>query len=439
MIPMSRLRLIISALLLVVGSGSIPAAPILEAKPASDYFEKFHPLKAPEPTGLILKKGDRLAICGDSITEQKMYSRILETYLTVCMPELEITARQYGWSGERAGGFLSRMTNDCLRFHPTVATTCYGMNDHEYRPYQTRIGNTYWDKSMAIIQAFKANGVRVIHGSPGTVGKMPSWVKTASGTVEDLNINLCQLRDIGIAISHREQVGFADIFWPMLTSGHAAQQIYGTNFMITGKDGVHPGWAGQTEMAYAFLKALGCGGQIGTLNLNLGSGKLKTTEGHQVISSKDGRYELKSDRYPFCATGRMGDDNSIRSGMALVPFNQELNRFILRAKGGKSMNYKVTWGTNSKVYSAEALARGVNLAEDFAENPFSEAFRKVDEAVSAKQAYETKQIKEVFHGPEGKKDMEAAVKRTEGERTILASAIHQAFVPVTYTLAVEIQ
>jgi len=41
-------------------------------------------------------------ICGDSITEQKMYSLIIESYLTACVPELKITARQYGWGGETA-------------------------------------------------------------------------------------------------------------------------------------------------------------------------------------------------------------------------------------------------------------------------------------------------------------------------------------------------
>ena len=88
-------------------------------------FSNFHPKKAPEPTAPVLQKGDRLAICGDSITEQKMYSRIIETYLTVAQPQLAISVRQFGWSGETASGFLARMTNDCLRFKPTVATTCY--------------------------------------------------------------------------------------------------------------------------------------------------------------------------------------------------------------------------------------------------------------------------------------------------------------------------
>src|SRR5882762_7278122 len=212
-------------------------------------LEKSKLLKAPKPSGLVLRQGDRLAICGDSITEQKMYSRIMEDYLTMCVPDLQIEVRQYGWSGERAPGFLARMTNDCLRFKPTVATTCYGMNDHEYRPYEDRIGKTYRDNSIAIVESFKAHGVRVVQGSPGCVGKMPGWVKTASGTVEDLNLNLCNLRNIGIEIADQEQVGFADVFWPMLTAGFEARKRYATNYDIAGTDGVHPGWAGHGVMA----------------------------------------------------------------------------------------------------------------------------------------------------------------------------------------------
>ena len=105
--------------------------------------EQFKPAPAPSPQGLLLKKGDRLAICGDSITEQKMYSRLIEDYLTACTPELKVTVRQFGWGGERADGFLTRMTNDCLRFKPTIATTCYGMNDHGYRPFEPGIGEDY--------------------------------------------------------------------------------------------------------------------------------------------------------------------------------------------------------------------------------------------------------------------------------------------------------
>jgi len=94
---------------------------------------------APEPKGLLLKTGDRYAICGDSITEQKMYSRLLEAYLAAARPDLQVECRQYGWSGETAGGFFGRMKNDVLRFRPTIASTCYGMNDFRYVPFEKSI------------------------------------------------------------------------------------------------------------------------------------------------------------------------------------------------------------------------------------------------------------------------------------------------------------
>ena len=58
---------------------------------------------------LVLNKGDRLAIIGDSITEQKLYSKFMEAYLLACHPELDIQCFQFGWGGERAPGFANRM------------------------------------------------------------------------------------------------------------------------------------------------------------------------------------------------------------------------------------------------------------------------------------------------------------------------------------------
>jgi lysophospholipase L1-like esterase len=438
--------------LLTLATCTLALAQSYEPKPNGSFFEKFQPLKAPVCSGLVLKRGDRLAICGDSITEQKKYSRIMEDYLTMCVPELQVTVRQYGWSGERAPGFLARMTNDCLRFKPTVATTCYGMNDHEYRPYEERIGQTYRDSSTAVVEAFKANGVKVIQGSPGCVGRIPFWVKSATGTVDDLNLNLCTLRNIGIEIAQKEKVGFADVFWPMLTAGVAAQKQYGTNYAIAGKDGVHPAWAGHTVMAYAFLKALGLNGDLGVFTVDLKRGKMKASKGHRVVSAKEGEFTISSSRYPFCPCVENAEhsdsfpvcaqddpvsDNSIRSAMALIPFNQELNRFILVAKNGNAANYQVTWGTQSKSFTAEQLSHGVNLTEEFPANPFSAAFAKVDTAIAAKQAYETRQIKEAFRSSEAKSDMEGVAARTEQERQPLAQAIKAAFVPMTHTINIK--
>jgi lysophospholipase L1-like esterase len=454
------------------GQGHVEtAARLLPPKPANPYFAKFDPKPAPQPAGLVLKKGDRLAICGDSITEQKMYSRIMETYLTVCVPDLDVTVRQYGWSGETAPGFLRRMTNDCLRFEPTIATTCYGMNDHRYRPYEPSIGDAYSNATVAIVESFKHAGARVILGSPGCVGVKGVDAKTGQrpkdwdeAGVETKNLNLCMLRNIDVDIATRERVDFADVFWPMLVKGFEARQRYSSNYALPGGDGVHPNWAGQTVMAYAFLHAMGLDGEIGVFNVDLKSGKATASRGHEVLSAKDGTLEIKSSRYPFCAAGDVKSDGSIRSAMTLIPFNSELNRFLLRAHNASAKTYKVTWGNDSKTYSVEQLTRGVNLADDFAENPFSDAFKKVDAAVAAKQAYETRQIKKIFHdlvsgrvkaedldkdpelkrlselrGADGKIDRDKVAAETEKTRAPLAHAVRSAFVPVTHVIKIEAQ
>jgi len=291
----------------------------------------------------------------------------------------------------------------------------------------------------------------VVQGSPGCVGKIPGWVKEATGTVEELNLNLCNIRNIGLEIAREEKVRFADVFWPMLTAGFEAQQRYGTNYAIPGKDGVHPDWAGHTVIAYAFLKSLGLNGSIGTLLVDLGKNKMRTSAGHELISTGQGSFTLKSTRYPFCpclegdkAAARypvcgkdnLDQDNSIQSAMTLIPFNQELNRFMLVARKGKAQNYEVNWGGQSKTFSAEQLEHGINLAAEFPCNPFCDSFAKVDAAVAAKQAYETKQIKQLFRNPEAKANMEEVVAQTEREREPLAQAIQAEFVPVQHTVTI---
>jgi lysophospholipase L1-like esterase len=419
----------------------------------------FVPVQAPQPSHLVLHRGDRLAICGDSITEQKMYSRIIEDYLTMCVPDLKVSVRQYGWSGERAPGFLARMTNDCLRFQPTIATTCYGMNDHEYSSYSDRIGETYRTNSDAIIRTFKAKGVRVILGSAGCVGKVPPWQKNRSFTIDELNSNLGTLRNIDAELATVEKVGFADVFWPMLNAGTLARQKYGTNYNISGGDGVHPGWAGHTVMAYAFLKAMGLDGDLGTFIVDLKKNRMKASAGHEVISAKDGQFEIKSSRYPFCpcepeasatkhypVCGKtdISKDDNIESAVTLIPLNQDLNRLTLVAKGGTAQQYRVTWGAESKTFSATQLEQGINLSAEFPSNPFGEAFAKVDAAVAVKQEFETKEMKTDFR-PKGvqRPTIEDIIAQTEkivqdDEKThdTLAAAVHTAFTPVTHTLKI---
>ncbi len=418
--------------------------------------DPFKPTPAPSPDGLLLKKGDRLAICGDSITEQKMYSRLIEDYLTACTPELKVRVRQFGWGRRTAEGFLARMTNDCLRFKPTIATTCYGMNDHEYRPYVPSVGDAYRKYSTAIVESFTVHGLRVVLGSPGCVGNRSWWQPGA--TTEALNLSLCQLRNIDVDIALQEHVHFADVFWPMLNAAYEAAEEYGTNYNLSGSDGVHPGWAGHTIMAYAFLKGLGVSGEIADFHLDMANNELKVSEGHKLLSSKEGVFTIRSLRYPFCPDAPLGmaanwyptiglnsitNSDSIRSGMTFVPFNQDLNRFMLTVKNTKADKYRVRWGDQSRVFTAEALSKGVNLAAEFEENPFSTRFAMIDAAVDGKQAFETREVKNLFRVPGNQATMkqikdqtDKVFKDAEREHAALEAAIQTAYAPVTYTFTV---
>ncbi|GAA5116839.1 SGNH/GDSL hydrolase family protein [Luteolibacter yonseiensis] len=392
---------------------------------------------APDTASPFLKKGDRIAICGDSITEQKLYSVLLESYLTASYPELEITCRQYGWSGEQAGGFLGRMKNDVLRFKPTVATTCYGMNDFRYVPYEDGIAAEYRKNQTAIVTVFQESGCRVVIGSPGIIDSVPHWVKSAAGTQQDLNLSLSRFRNINVEIAKAKNAAFADLYRPMLLADFNAEKQFGPDFKVAGKDGVHPAWAGQVIMAYGFLKGLGVDGNLGAVSYDETSGKATAANGHEVLTSIGGKITLRSTRLPFCpGPGATDKDDSIRAGMALVPFDDELNRFLFRVTSPKAESYTVTWGDQSRTYTAKDLAAGVNLAKDFDNNPLVPVFKKIWDAVSKKQEYETRQIKSIIHGPEGAADAEAAFALTEKARTPLEKAISEAKQPAEHAIMV---
>jgi hypothetical protein len=288
-----------------------------------------------------------------------------------------------------------------------------------------------------IVRHLKATGARVVLGSPGCVGKVPAWAMSHAYALDELNINLCALRDGDVALAQEQQVAFADVFWTLFQAGYAGQTYYGRNYALAGKDGVHPGWAGHLVMAYAFLRAMGLDGDLGTLEVDLGRQSARASAGHTVESFTNNQLTVVSRKYPFCAEGETNSDNSIRSGATLVPFFQDLSRLELVVRNASAPQYRVIWGNTTNTYSARQLTAGVNLAADFADNPFGESFGRVDRAIAAKQAYETKQIKQVFHSREALADMDQAVETTEAERAPLAKAIADAMVPVRHVIEIQ--
>lgn len=392
-------------------------------------------------------KDARLAIIGDSITEQKMYSRIIETYLLVCRPDLKVRVMQFGWGGETAPGFVRRMDNDLGVFRPTVATTCYGMNDGGYRAFEEATGKRYQDGMSDIIKKAKAAGILLIVGSSSPVDSQTFRRDPKMASV--YNDTLARLRDIDRTLAEQNGLPFADVYDALFSAMGKAKDALGADFQVCGGDGVHPGWNGHLVMAYAFLKAMGLDGNIGTITVDAANGQATATEGHKVLSARDGAYEIESSRYPFCFFGDEKSSNGTVSMLPFVPFNQDLNRLTLVVKGLGADKAQVTWGKQSKVFSKADLEKGVNLAAAFpVNNPFGPAFGKVDGAVAQKQAYETVMIKSFIsnfpnlskqfdNDAEANAAMDTLKAKLAAKQAKLAEQAQALVVPVKHTIKIE--
>jgi len=342
----------------------------------------------------IIQPNDMLAICGDSITGQHLYSSYLEEYMLMCAPPVDgLSIAQFGRILEKASGFESHLDADVLTFKPTIATTMYGMNDGGYGPLTDDIANSYRKAQTDIVEKMKANGVtRIILASPKCVGAEYHNHDVAGAAV--YNKTLGALADIDKDIAAKEGITYADVFNMFTAVMAKAQAARGPGYIVAGGDGVHPDPNGHIILAYVFLKAMGYDGAIATVTVDMDAKTAEGTPGAKVLSFDGSSVQMECTRYPFCFTGHPTDtDGNSATILPFVPFNEELNRYMLVVKGVKG-KAKVSWGGYpAQEFSGDDLAKGVNLAAAFAyDNPFHGQFFTVDHDVQVQQAYEERLV-----------------------------------------------
>lgn len=395
-----------------------------------------------------LANGDYVAVVGDSITEQKMYSVLIEDYLIMCKPKADIHVTQFGWGGETANGFSGRMENDMLRFHCNVATINFGMNDGGYSPMDEGKAKRYHDSQKSVLDQMKKGGVKfIVLGTPGCVDLNYFHQRKREEAIM-YNKTLAAERDIDKELAESENVTYTDVFTPMHDVMEKAEAKYGANYHVAGGDGVHPDWNGHLVMAYAYLKGLGCDGDVGTITFDAAADKATGTDGHKILSVANGAIEIESSRYPFCFpnSGPIEAPSNMRGVLEFFPFNEDLNRFRLVVSNAAGKSVKVTWGKESKTFPADVAAKGINLAAEFLDNPFLDAFQKVHGAVQAQQGFETPLVKEMIHNmpkyiefaPEEKDALDRVLAKGIARDKTLIEASLAAVTPVKHTIKVEV-
>lgn len=315
-----------------------------------------------------LKPGDRVVFYGDSITDQRLYTVYVETYVLTRFPRLGASFVHSGWGGDRVsgggGGSIDvRLDRDVIPYQPTVMTIMLGMNDGGYRAFDQEIFAKYTQGYEHIVEtvqkAYPQIRFTLIQPSPyDDVTRPPgfeggynavlirygAWVKDYAGkiggTEADLNSPVVALL---------QRANAAD---PKL-----AQRIV--------PDRVHPGPDGHLVMAEAILKAWNAPALVTSVEINAARKRVvqaTNTVIDDLTSHANGLTWKQTDNalpMPYDST------NPVTAlVMRCSDFIQALDQEPLLVTGLKAEHYILkiddeTIGT----FTREQLAQGINLAE----------------------------------------------------------------------------
>ncbi|MHC4916297.1 MAG: GDSL-type esterase/lipase family protein [Planctomycetota bacterium] len=406
-----------------------------------------------EKRDLVIRDGDAVATCGDSITFQggRGYVKYMADYVHMCAGLRKTRFKNLAWFGNHTPYLVQHMDAQILPHKPDVVTIKFGMNSAGKsaalaRPNHEKRKAELIAATRNAIDKFKGAGARVVilgSSSPCDTDTMRNRKPTDEDSPRAIasNKSLAVLRDAYRGVAREKEAVWSNVYDDFLAAMAAAKKKYGRNYHVAGRDGVHPGSNGHLSIAYSFLRAMGFDGHIGTITLDMEKGTATATEGHKVTSATKSTVEVESERYPYCffpdEKGSFETPSAPASLLPCLPFNRDLNRFVLVVKGAKPGKYRVTWGTESATVSSEELAAGINLADAFVKkNPFHDAFREV----SGKMAMRFKgfsKLKGSFNAWDKKSpkiaDHLAHEKRLENAEKALEASMK----PVGHTIRVE--
>ena len=316
------------------------------------------------------QSGDRVCFIGDSITHGGSYHSNVYLYYLTRFPDREFRVWNKGISGNQASHVLQRFDSDIANEAPTVSTLMLGMNDIGRWLYgadktdatsleqQAAQLNAYYANMEKVVAQLDAIGSEVVFITPSIYDQTAELERANNYGANDA---LGQCADfIKEAATERGQA-YVDFYHAMLRI-NADLQRENPSATIVGKDRVHPDWdPGHFIMAYQFLKAQDVPQLVSRVELDARRGKLLTAEQATVTKIQSERgvfaFTVLETALPFPQT------ESISKGLALVPFEAEMNQQILAIRSLPDGDYALAIdGIPVGAWSAGAFKTGINLA-----------------------------------------------------------------------------
>jgi lysophospholipase L1-like esterase len=334
-------------------------------------------LKAEGP--FAIREGDRIVFYGDSITDQRLYTTFVETYIVTRFPALNVSFVHSGWGGDRVtgggGGPIDhRLERDVFAYKPTVVTVMLGMNDASYRAFDQKIFDVYSKGYEHLVQSLKSNvpGVRITLIQPSPYDDVTRKPTFGGG----YNQVLVRYGEFVKNLADKEGAAVADLNTSVVAAVKKAAEINSTGAQDLIRDRIHPGPAGQLLMAEALLKAWNAPPVVASVELDAASAKIVKGENTkldnlQVIGTMSWTQHDLALPMPIDLK-----NSGIELAVKASDVEQALNQETLKVQGALASKYALKIdGEDITDVTREQLAAGLNLAE--LDTPMSRQARSV--------------------------------------------------------------
>lgn len=313
--------------------------------------------------GFYLKDGDRVVFYGDSITDQRLYTTFVESYVVTRFPGMKVDFTHSGWGGDRVGGggggpIEQRLARDVFAYRPTVMTIMLGMNDGRYRAFDEDIFKTYADGYKNIVERVKSTvtGIRITAIRPSPYDDVTRAPMFPGG----YNKVLVRYGDYVEKLAKEQKIDVADLNASVVAALEKAKSIDPEGAANLIKDRVHPGAGGHLLMAAALLRDWKAPALVSSVEIDAGRKRVVKNENARVADVKGLEWTQTDAALPMPLDLK---DAAVALALKSSDFVETLDRQILRVSGLTAANYGLRIDDEEMgTFTKAQLAEGINLA-----------------------------------------------------------------------------
>jgi lysophospholipase L1-like esterase len=316
--------------------------------------------------GFYLKSGDRVIFYGDSITDQRLYTTFVETYIVTRFPNLNVSFVHSGWGGDRVngggGGKIDvRLQRDVIAYKPTVMTIMLGMNDGRYRAFDQQIFDEYAAGYENIISTMKSAvpGLRMTLIQPSPYDDVTRAPLFEGG----YNAVLVRYSQFVKELARKHNLEIADLNTSVVAALTKASASDAPTALKIVPDRIHPGAGGHLLMAAALLRDWKAPALITAVEIDAAKKKVVRVDNTQTTDlSNEGAITWTQTDNALPMPVDLSDaplSLAVRSSDVIEKLNQQ----PLKVTGLTASGYVLKIdGEEVGRFTKEQLAEGINLA-----------------------------------------------------------------------------